>query len=643
MHYTRKISAFAVDGREEWIYAGTIGGTLLTIPADEFRVTNEAQGHAGGIESIAVHPTLPYAASLAVDASVCLWSVADPRAPKKLQTISLRAIRSDGQEADKVAPLSCPIAFHPTERRLLTHNATAAVAEIAFDDTSWTKLWAAGLFFEDDGVAYDADFVRYLEGSDHVFASTFGGHVAVIDPKRPSEPIVRWRYDKRTIHCATHLEGSEYLLASDTRRIIRFDATGKKEPEVGPPVMRDHLEQVAFNRSSGKIYASSFDRTVIEVDRATLKSKGVVLETPFKLRWIHSFERDPSTLVVQCRNGALYRASLKEKRCTGVIKETPNALWTGVRTSPKDVVIAGEGPEALHLRVASVDPQSQETKFEASWKATSAARGTYAKRLVRHEPTRTLVEGRIDGRIYVHKDGATRELLRFPSALRDVAVSPEGFDLFAVTEDGRAHRVDLETGRVLAQFDTGEEPLWSLAYNHERRLLAVCERQGALRLLDADTLTERLAVGDSWAPKRMKWLDADRLLAGRGAELYLLDVTQGEMRRVVEHVGNTIEDFGWSDDRRFLAVASYGRRVNVYDLGTWLKLDSVDFDHDFPKGLVWLDPARAPGAHPYELLVFGRSGVALAYRVHDERLHKLGPVHATLSTPIHDDAGVTVP
>ncbi len=643
MHYTRKISAFTVDPREAWIYAGTIGGSLLTIPAEDFRVTGEARGHAGGIEAVAVHPTLPYLASLAIDATVCLWDARDPAAPRKIQTIPLRAIRSEGYEGVNIAPLSCPVAFHPTERRLLTHNSDAAVAEIEFDDTSWKPRWTAGLFLDPDGIAYDVDFVRYLEGTDHVFASTFGGHLAVIDPKNPGEPVVRWRYDKRTLHCVTHVGGSEYLLASDTRRVIRFDATGKKEPEVGPPVVRDHLEQIAFNKTSGRVYAASFDRTVVEIDPKTLASKGVVLRTPFKLRWIHSFERDPSTMVVQCRNGALYRANLKEKRCTGVIKETPNALWTGVRTSPKDVVIAGEGNESLHLRVASVDPATQETKFEATWKAAPVDRGTYAKRLVRHEPTRALVEARIDGRVLVQKDGATRELLRFPSALRDIAVSPEGFDLFAVTEDGRAHRVDLETGKVVATFSTGEEPLWSLAYNHERRLLAVCERQGSLRVLDADTLEETAAVGDSWAPKRMKWLDADRLLVGRGAELYQLDVEAGDMRLVVPHVGNTIEDFGWSDDRRFFATCSYGRRVNVYDLASWLKLDSIDFDHDFPKGLVWLDPARAPGAHPYELLVFGRSGVAFAYRVHDERLYKLGPVHSTLSAPIHDDAGVSVP
>jgi hypothetical protein len=494
--------------------------------------------------------------------------------------------------------------------------------------------------FQEEGIAFDIDYARYLVGSEHILCSTFGGHVAVIDPKAPEAPLLRYRHDRRPIHCAAHVGGTDYLLASDTRRAIRFDATGERPPRVGPPIVRDHLEQIVINPSSGRVFVAGFDRTVVEMDPDTLERRGVVLETPFKLRWIHSFAREPETLVVQCRNGALYRANLAERRATGVLKQTPNALWTAARVSAEEVIIAGEGPEVLRVRATGADMPTRETRFACKWVSTGASRGSYAKRMVLHEPTGSVVQGRSDGEILVLREGQTRKLTRLPSPIRDVAVAPEGAELFAVTEDGAAWRVDLTTGRVLARFHTGEEPLWSLAYNHARGLLAVCERQGSMYLLDAGDLSVRLSVSEAFGPKRMRWRDEDRLLIGRGAELCELNVAEGEMKSVIPFAGNTIEDFGWDDEQRFFAICTYVRRVHIFDLATWAQLDVANFDLDFPKGLLWLSKDRAPGAHPYELLVFGRSGVAYRYRVHDQRLQHLGPVNTELSAPIWDDAGV---
>lgn len=112
------------------------------------------------------------------------------------------------------------------------------------------------------------------------------------------------------------------------------------------------------------------------------------------------------------------------------------------------------------------------------------------------------------------------------------------------------------------------------------------------------------------------------------------------MAHVIAHLGNTIEDFAWDDTGRFLAACTYARRVHVFDLATWAELDVTGFDLDFPKGLLWLAPGRAAGAHPYEFVVFGRSGLAYGYRVHDERLQHGGPVTRARSAPIWDAAGV---
>ncbi len=643
MNTLDKISAFAVSPDEQWLWAGTIGGDLFSVRVDDLLLRAVAHGHAGGIETVAVHPTLPYLATLAIDYTIVLWDRTDPARPRKLQTLRLRDVKADGYDFVATLPLSCPLAFHPRERRLLTHSASGALTEIDFDDHTWRPRWAVGLFQDEDGTAYDIDYVRYLEGDERIFASTFGGHLAVVDPAAPHAPPLRYRYDRRTIHCAAHLTGTEYLLASDTRRVIRFDASGAREPVVGPTVVRDHLEQVVINPTSGRVFASSFDRTVVEVDPETLARRAVVLETPFKLRWIHTFASAPDTLVVQCRNGALYKVDLATKRCTGVLKRTPNALWTGVRVSATELAIAGEGPEMLRARVTGVDPETRDTRLAPEWIRLDAPGGAYVKRMVVHEPSGALVQARSDGAIVAVRGRHSRIIARLPSPLRDLAVSPDGHDVFAVTEDGAAWRIDYESGRTKAHFRTEEEPLWSLAYNPARRLLAVSERQGKLHLLDADTLTARqTAVEGTWAPKRMRWRGDDQLLVGRGAELYALDVATGAMDNVIPHLGNTIEDFAWDDSGRYLAACTYARRVHIFDLATWAELDVTGFDLDFPKGLLWLAPERAEGAHPYELVVFGRSGMAYGYRVHDERLQHGGPITRARSTPIWDAAGVCV-
>ncbi len=639
MHYLRKVEAFAVDPTESHVYATTIGGQLICLDADDLRVVSEVHAHAGQVPSVTVHPSLPLLATLAVDYTISIWDRSNPAALKKMQTIPLRAIKLDGYEYATSFPLSCPIAFHPRSQKLLTHNASGALCEIAFDGSTWSPLWAVGLFNDDPNTAYDIDYVRYLIDGEQVFASTFGGHLAVLDPKTSMKPLLTWRYGRRTIHCAEHWKGTEYLLASDTRRVIRFDVSGKKEPLVGPGMFRDHVEQIALNKSSGRVFATSFDRTILEIDPETCTSKGVAADLPFKLRWIHSFEKDPDSLLVQCRNGGVYKTNLGGKK-TFVFKDTPNALWTAVHTAPNELTLAGEGPDMLRIVTTGVDPTTQESTFSSTWTRIEATRGSYAKRMVVHEPTSAIVQGRSDGEILLIADGKARRLVKLGSPVRDLTTNED--NLYLVTEDGCAYRLSIEDGSVKARYQTVEEPLWSLAYNAERNILAVCEREGKLHLLDGTSLECKFSVDDTWAPKRMKWRDADRLVVGRGDELYQLDVRLGTMSCVVPHLGNTIEDFDWDKEGRYVAVCNYVRSIHLFEADTWNALGAIDFDLDTPKGVVWLDRDRVPGAHPYELVAFGRSGVVRHYRVHDDCLHHLGTVNRELSEPIHDDAGVLV-
>jgi hypothetical protein len=643
MRYERKILSFATDSREKWIVAGNLNGELLFIDAERFEIVRELRIAAGGIEALDVHPTLPYAAGICGDRTIVIAKF-DESSAVKLHTIHTREVQSQNEyQFQSDIPFSQAIAFHPRLPRILTRNVNGAGMEIDFDDEKWTTRWCRGYFREPDGSAKELVFTRYLVGSELAFLCGRGGLV-VVDPEHPEEPLLSWRQkDRYNLHHAEHVEGDDYLLASDSRRVFRFDVSGKKPPLIGPTVTRDDLERINYNKASGRAFIAGFDRCVREIDPKTCELKGVVVEMPFKLRYHRTLERDPNTMIVQCRNGGLYKLDLAAKKVAGVLKETPNAMWSAAALSPREIVIAGAGPEVLRITAKGEDLETRSTTLGASWLTLAGDRGRFTKRVVVHPPTGAMILARSDGDLILsRRDGESRKLANLGAAVRDVCTPPAGQDIFAVTEAGCAYRVDMETGKILAQFKTAEEPLWSMAYNPDRKLLVVAEREGNVHFLKPDTLTAIRKIPGPGHTKRMKWVDANRLLLNFASYLYQLRVDTGAIDLVIPSQGNTIEDFAWTEDRRYLAFCTYYRNLGLVDFKTW-KISHVSaIDMDFPHGLIWLHPERAEGAYPYELMAFGRSGVARRYRVHDERFIPMGVVNDTFSAPIQDSSGVVI-
>ena len=140
------------------------------------------------------------------------------------------------------------------------------------------------------------------------------------------------------IHWFEHVSAGEYLVASDSCFVARLDIESSADPLVSAPFTRDDLEHVTYNPTSGRSFVSSFDRTIYEIDPKTCVVIGPVCHLPFKARWLASMTREPSTLVVQVRNGGLYKYNVETGACLGIIKETPEALWTEARIpKPQEV------------------------------------------------------------------------------------------------------------------------------------------------------------------------------------------------------------------------------------------------------------------------------------------------------------------
>jgi hypothetical protein len=353
----------------------------------------------------------------------------------------------------------------------------------------------------------------------------------------------------------------------------------------------------------------------------------VVFPAPFKLRWIKTLERAPSTMVVQCRNGGLYKVDVDARACIATIKETPPTLWTAVDAGHGEILLAGETDRLVRLSPVGMEPRSRKVTFAVEQAPVGVPGGGYVKRMVRQALTGRLVCGRTDGAVLVGDGRRFARLTEVSAAIRDLAVAPDRPDLFVASEDGGVAKIDLDSGATrLAYRSPAGEPIWSLAYNPARDLLAFSEREGSLTILSGSDFRPVLTGIPSRRPKRMKWVDDDTLLFGKSTELFRLDLRTGAAACLVETVGNTIEDFIWDVRRQYLVLASYTRYLILCDFHNGVVLDAAPDQIDYSKGLIAIEPVRHPDAYPLDFLSFGRSGTAHQFRILDEKIFALGPI-----------------
>ena len=631
--YGRNIESFCIPASEKWLVAGNISGQLLTIDIDDFRIVNELDAHAGMIIALDAHPTLPFICALGVDQMASVWEYSPEGQLSLRGQINLRLPKPENDHnLPPSTSVSQAIAFHPTEHRLLARAANGAVVEITFHQDRLAFEWCHA-FYPGSETAY----VRYLHDPRLIFVTSGNGKAGVFDSKERNHCTLEYRYNHEVIHAAEHIGGSHYLLPSDSRRVIRLDVSGETPPLAGPAIVRDHLERVDYNKKSRRALVSSFDRCIYEVCPDTGRSLGTIARTPMKCRWLKTLHRQPDTLVVQCRNGALYKLDIGQNLVCGVIKETPNALWCGVNRGDS-ILLAGDGSEVMLLTVDGADRFSRKHIIRPAWVDLGYNPGVYTKRMSLHSPNRVTLFGRTDGKLHAGDEGGVRQLFDLGSPVRDLDTSGDGRHAFAVTEDGVAHCVDLEADCVQRKFHSPKgEPLWALAYNRDREMLAVAEREGSLYLLDAHDLSIRSEILDIRRAKRARWLDKDRLLVVSSTELVEIDVDRGTVGVLVPNQRNTIEDFAWSEDRRYLVLISYSQNIVLFDLASRTLMHATSFDMHYPKGITWIHPAD--GGYRYEFLVWGRSGIVHHYRVHDGRILHLGAVSQELSQ-VHKWAGV---
>ena len=154
-------------------------------------------------------------------------------------------------------------------------------------------------------------------------------------------------------------------------------------------------------------------------------------------------------------------------------------------------------------------------------------------------------------------------------AVRDLCVDHGDGAIYAVTEPGSLHRLEL-TNRQSTLLYQSSQPLWSLALDSKGRFIALGERIGKVRILDRQSGNQ---VADTFSrlPKRMKW-HGDSLLVTHSDVIDRITIdTKGNwhhQHELFKANDNTAEDWVWDTGERYLISITYNRTILLFDFAT---------------------------------------------------------------------------
>ena len=622
-----RLECFCLDPEERSLFAGNLSGQILVFDIDTFEVRHEVQAHAGSLHAICAHPSLPYVAAIGNDRKVSLWRRSADVGLVPLSIASYRdiACSNDSEAIDPIFSHSVALAFHDREQRLVMRTGNGGTMELDFDDDgALTLRWALRLHGD-----WDVQMVRFEQGGDRVLSAGRDASLVLVDG---GIEVRRWQFGDVVAHWAEHELGTTYLVASDLGLVARVDIDSSAPPVLGPRFAHDDMEFLTYNKTSGRVFCTSFDRNVYELDRETLAAKGVVFEPGYKCIWAKSLERDPNILLVLSRDGTLFKYNLAQRVTTGRYRDAPPALWSAVVREDGSVLACGEGADISHFRVTGLDREARAQIFVRSAITTEMSPDSYSKRMLRDARTGRLAFGRTDGTLWTGTETDIACVANMGSSIRDIAYDERRDRLYAATEDGRIVRIDWSGRDSQTVFQDVAQPfsraVWALAYNPVADQLAFARFGKTLDVVSASDFSP-VAEVECDRVKRIRWLDEDRLLFGSSDAVVLVDVAQRTRRDVVTQMQNTVEDFIWDRQRAYILAICYQCTIGLFDLATGERLDHVRDQLDYSKGIAWLDPAATSG-YGHDFITWGRSGTCHSYRLHNERIIATGRLDATV-------------
>lgn len=606
------INAFCLSTDGKLVFAGDKSGRVIVINSDHFEIEQDKQVHLGTIQAMCSAPGRNLIATIGKDRAV---SILRYDASGRIVPMAFHQTRDyTPDDAELLHHEGQAIALHPKLDRLVTTTGNSAVLEIDFSNPdNCYATWCVRADPENSIAT-----VTYAD-KDVLVGSTRGAIIAIRDGKilrRITFPDI-----SETFHWFEPMEDGSYLAACDARKVLHFrpdqDAAAGRW---GPIIANDDFEHIVYDKINGRAYASSFDRNIYEISLASLAVKDIVWKADFKLRWIRLLPDQPNIMIAQVRDGSLLKIDIEKKALLSKIKLTPPAMWSFTNAGAFSY-LAGEGSHYYALSSHGDWPADRIPMIDWKKRFLQTELSSYTKRIISHHESRQLYFARTTGEIWrasIDKEEDQGLLINLGSAVRDIALDVSGKILFSASEDGRISRIDAIHGKTIKE-TRHLEPIWALAYNPQRNWLAYGERLGRIRIVDATTL-DLVAETFSRLPKRMRWMDDSKLLVTHSSRVDLIRYIDNEWQHEEGFLSgndNTIEDFDWDSEKRYIVSVSYNKIISLYDYQTGKRLDTAYDGMDYMKGISFLKNLSRWGG---DFATFGRSGYLKLYRIHDEQI-----------------------
>ncbi len=603
----KNIDAFCITKDEKTIYAVNKLGEILTIEVDNFNVLNRTQIHSGSVNVIAIHDSQQYLATLGNDGYLAICKITDDNI-ECLHFIKIRHLKPEFDHYRPGPSTSQALAFHPSQFRLASRAGTGGIFELTFTEKDYKILHCHRLHER-----YDPFTLHYTGNQDELLSGSNAMGGIVLSSK--GKIIYKWHNDK-AIHWFEPIEPGVYLVASDAMRVLRFELDTRKTPLRGPKISIDHLEHVNYNKTSQKAYTSAFDRRVLEIDPKSCEIIREVWKAPFKLRWIYSLNRQPEIMIVQCRNGGLYKINSDQGEVISVLKETPDAQWS-IESFNHQWFVAGEGHYYKTYTAYAKDKKWDITRYRVQQHSLTEDQYSYNKRICSSE--QFIAFGRANGELIVKTKTNEEYRFSFNSAIRDLCFG-ENHKLYVCCEEGGLYEIDLIQQEKKRLFKL-DGPIWSLAVNE--KYLAFADRRDSLYLYELETGQSRFWLENMGFAKRMKWVNESCLYFSGGSSLLKAQIGS-DSKIILANFHNTVEDFVWDAKRRYLVILSYTRFLYLCDYETGAILQEHADRVDYSKGLQFIPPENRLTNYETDFITVGRSGVPEYHRIHDDRIISYG-------------------
>ncbi|GMM85549.1 WD40 repeat domain-containing protein [Pseudoalteromonas sp. MTN2-4] len=618
MYASKKIDSFRTNTNEQFIFATNFDGEVECIDINTFEHINSIKGHVGSIHTVAVHRTLNYVATCGMDNRITVYEYDESGVLSIVDSISVTEVVPEGEEWDKVITTSQAIDFHPTKKVLAARGGTSGLVEVSFETGKCEILHCSRLHD-----FWDLITVQYVhDGSGRLLSASNRGDIILSES---GVAINKWNIHEQlrphSTHWIEHVAGSTYAIANDALKVITIDIDDLEKTMIGPEnVVLDHLEHLTYNPVSDRMFVSSFDRTVVEVDRYSGEKVKVAFEAPFKCRWLKSLQTNPNHLIVQCRNGALYKVDIDTHEVIATVKRTPDAIWTGFMQNGT-VFLSGEGDYFYTLKATGQEYGSRVTQFDIESTSIFKNGQSYTKRL--QSDGNVVAFARTNNVLYTYNLASKSVTdIELTSAIRDIELFEEGEKFLACCEDGNVYLGNTD-GSSKEKIFTSSTSVWSVSLNKEKGLIAMADRKDRVHFLNMNTgeIThfEYLSEYGSKYIKRIQWVSEDELLVALGGDLIKYRLSTN---KATEHfrAPNTIEDFAWDKNKRFLIVMSYTRFIYLCDFDSGRLLHTAGASIDYTKGLCFINGED-------DFISFGRDGVPYYHRIHDERIVTHGVIN----------------